>query len=123
VENGEENEMERFLCVFISRVGETMTGPSNETETAASDSSAPLLDEGAAADGAAAASSHAGPRRVDEVIASTGVDVHPKKRRRLERMSATELKTYELRTLLTTACKVVESIDGLMMSNNMIATL
>lgn len=47
-----------------------------------------------------------GSRRVDEVIATTGIDVHPKKRRRLERMSAVELRTYELRMLLTTACKV-----------------
>lgn len=79
-------------------------------ETAASQSAiVPDLCEGTT-DDAAAAAPRAVSRRVDEVIAATGIEVHPKKRKRLEKMSAAELKSYELRTLLTTACKVVSPI-------------
>lgn len=45
---------------------------------------------------------------VDEVIAATSGDapVHPKKRKRLEKLSSEQLIAYQLRTLLINACRV-----------------
>ena len=48
---------------------------------------------------------------VDEVIAATSGDapVHPKKRKRLEKLSSEQLIAYQLRTLLINACRVCPS--------------